>query len=339
MWHRRPSGFSLRRLLLEVSLIMKERKVDSNTRSMNSKRLPAVVAVSRQSAFTLVELLVGLILTIFISAVAITYMVSSSQTFRVQTADSLSHENARYALEILSQNVRLAGLNDLQGGDVQLPSNLIYIGTGCPTDENVSIAAGAGVVRCSADDLSAAAGPVTSDRLAIEYVANTNMTGCNGDAIVASEANPQRLANVFWTADLDGDSVRSLYCQTINTTANPDAPVVAGPALPIIDGVDSMQVQYGTVLSDETNPSRVIQRYQSFTTLIDDSALILEAVQNIKAIRIALLVNGGLADDGDSQLELSENRSYELLDVDIDFTADQVLRQVYSTTIALPNAL
>ena len=317
---------------------MKERKVDSNIRSMNIKRLPVMAAVSRQSAFTLVELLVGLVLTIFISAVAITYMVSSSQTFRVQTADSLSHENARYALEILSQNVRLAGLNDLQGGDVQLPSNLIYIGTGCPTNEDVSIAGGAGV-RCSADDLSAAAGPVTSDRLAIEYVANTNMTGCNGDAIVASEANPQRLANVFWTADLDGDSVRSLYCQTINTTANPDAPVVAGPALPIIDGVDSMQVQYGTVLSDETNPSRVIQRYQSFTTLISNSALTLEAVQNIKAIRIALLVNGGLADVGDSQLEASENRSYELLDVDIDFTADQVLRQVYSTTIALPNAL
>ena len=50
------------------------------------------------SGFTLVELLVGLVLTLFISAIAITYMISTSQSFKAQTNDALSQENASLLL-------------------------------------------------------------------------------------------------------------------------------------------------------------------------------------------------------------------------------------------------
>ena len=106
---------------------------------------------AKQTGFTLVELLVGLILTVFISAIAITYMVSSSQAFRVQTNDSLSHENARYALEVLSQNVRLAGLNPQN--DITQQLDVVYLGTGCEAG-NEGSNSGSAAGQCTVDDLS-----------------------------------------------------------------------------------------------------------------------------------------------------------------------------------------
>ena len=286
----------------------------------------------KQHGFTLVELLVGLILTIFISAIAITYMVSSSQSFRVQTADSLSHENARFALELLSQNIRLGGYSEIEEART-FPLDGIYLGNNSGNTEDSN--ANGDNNACTADDLAN-----TSDRLAVDYIANTNVTGCNGSIVNANNAAPQRMVNVFWTADLDGDGVRSLYCQTLNVT--PGAAAVApGAAQAIIDGVDALQVQYGVTFGDDsTNPAQTIQRYQSFDNLINsvtpDSDPRL-TTRNVKAVRLALLVNSGLADDGDNQLERPEERTYQLLDASVTIPDDRILRQIYTTTIAIPN--
>ncbi len=277
-----------------------------------------------QRGFTLVELLVGLVLTLFISAIAITYMVASSQSFRVQANDSLSQENARYALEILSQNVRLAGFDPLNNIGTNL--DVIYTGTGCEAAEQGQ---NSGTEICTQDGLTANANGINSDRFAVEYIVDGNFTACNGALINASPVNTQRLANVFWTADIDLDGVRSLYCQTINVNGGNN--VGGAPAQPIIDGVDAIQVQYGVA----ENPDGLIQSYQSYDNLIAGG--LVAQTRNVKAIRIALLVNGGFASAGDSQLEVTQDRTYQLLDATVSVNADRLLRQVYSTTIATPN--
>ena len=287
----------------------------------------------RQAGFTLVELLVGLALTVFISAIAITYMYSSTQVFRVQTNDSLSHENARFALELLSQNIRLAGQN--RPTDISTTLDVVYNGTACTADDASNV--NGNTSRCTVDTLIADAGTLASDRLAVDYLAISDITGCNGTVFNATTLAPLHLVNVFWVADLDANGISSLYCQTIDATANGASNVNGGTAQPLIDGIDAMQIQYGVSTGAGTE---LIQRYQSYTNLIAQGGV--AATRNVKAIRLALLVNSGLgSQDGDGNaevsLEIADNRTYQLLDETLNIDDDQVFRQVYSTTIAIPN--
>ena len=167
----------------------------------------------------------------------------------------------------------------------------------------------------------------------MDFLIDADFSTCDGAVVNASRFNIVRLANVFWTADLDNDGVRSLYCQTINVNTNS----VAGVAQPIIDGVDAIQIQYGVAANVEDDPANLIQRYQSYTNLVAGIADPSIRTQNVKAIRIALLVNGGFAGDADSQLEIEQDRNYQMLDASVAIDDDRVLRQVYSTTIAIPN--
>lgn len=310
----------------------------ANKRPLNMRFVSASMThKNKQGGFTLVELLVGLILTVFISAIAITYMWSSAQVFRTQTNDSLSHENARYALELLSQNIRLAGQN--RPNNIAETLDVVYNGDTCAADDGNN--ANGDVNACTVDTLINDPDVLASDRLAVDYLAITNVTGCNGIVFNATVVTPQRLVNVFWVADVDGDGIRSLYCQTINVT-NDVANVNGGTAQPLIDGIDAMQIQYGVATGVDVDPFNPIQRYQSYTNLIASGGL--RATGNVKAIRLALLVNSGLAAAdggarGDVLLEAAQDRTYQLLDEAVTVADERVFRQIYSTTIAIPNTL
>ncbi len=304
----------------------------------NKANMAAIIpnhSSSKQSGFTLVELLVGLALTVFIGTIAITYMWSSSQVFRVQTNDSLSQENARFALELLSQNIRLAGQNRPTDGSLNL--DVVYQGEVCAGDDRSS--ANGNNSACTVDTLIDSADVLASDRFAVDYLADRNFTGCNGTNFNASSVLPQRLINVFWVADLDDDGIRSLYCQTINVTTGA-GDVNNGAAQPLIDGVDAIQVQYGVSADEDTDRFRRIQRYQSYDNMIADGGV--AATRRVRAIRIALLVSSGVgSEDGDGRgdilTEVAQDRNYQLLDETIDIDEEQVFRQVYSTTVAIPN--
>jgi len=59
--------------------------------------------------YTLVELMVGLLLSVFIVMMTIAYLVTSAKTFSVQTNEALIQENARFTLDALSRLIREAG--------------------------------------------------------------------------------------------------------------------------------------------------------------------------------------------------------------------------------------
>ena len=280
-----------------------------------------------QKGFTLVELLVGLMLSVFIIGVAITYMITSTRTFRIQTNETLIQENARFALDVLTQNFRLAGLNPSNNFDNDL--QVIYSDAKCPADESSLADNAAGNTACTQDGANDATDN-NSDRIAIDYMVDASksgsaviVNGCNSHQITVAAGSETRLASVFWTADIDGDGVRSLYCQTHNL----DTETAEGVALPLIDGVDRIQFQYGV----DSDNDGLIERYQSFTNLGAANTT------NVRAIRVAMLLNGGTNPDQNFDIEAQVLRNYTLLDAPISGFNDQLFRQTYSTTVMIPN--
>lgn len=279
--------------------------------------------------FTLVELLVGLFLSIFIVGIAFTYFVSSSQTFRVQTNDSILQENARFAIEILTQNLRLAGLNP--SNELALAENLgTILTTSICTNAETGLADGAsGTSPCTVDNLGGS--PTASDRISVAYILEADdgpvsVRGCNNQIINIPFGERARLTNTLWSAPSANNAAngaRSLYCQTYDLDNNR----ALGAALPLVDGIDSIQFQYGVDLDADG----LIDRYQPITAVAD--------LATIKTVRAGLLINSGLATDSSSNTEDLGVRLYNVLDVNgITFT-DRKLRQIFSTTVLIPNTI
>lgn len=287
------------------------------------------------SGFTLVELLVGLLISLFIIAGTIGYMITSAQSFRVQANDTFSSENAQFLLEYVSQNIRQAGLD--ASGDISLAIDVIYNGDRCTENADESTEAGDSS-PCTVDDFTPG-----SDRLAIDYVLSAEVNGgsaimCNNQVVNVPIGGNIHVANILWTDDLDDDGVRSLYCQPIDISNN----TVFGSAAPIIDGIDRMQVQYGVDSDDpldgETDGDGIIDAYHSYENLVAlSNATPAFITRRVKAVRLAFLVSSGVIEAQDANSELEEQRTFTLLDADDIQITDQLLRQVYSTTVLLPN--
>lgn len=295
----------------------------------NTRMQKSTMFKVKEQGFTLVELLVGLALSVFIVAVTVTYMTTSSRTFRVQTNESLIQENARFALEILTQNFRLAGLNPSNNFANDLA--VVYADTKCPAGEAGLADGDIGAAVCTKDGANDTTDN-NSDRIALDYMVDASKSasavtvfGCNSHQITVPAGDEVRLASVFWSGDLDGDGVRSLYCQTYNLQTEQ----AEGTALPLVDGVDRLQFQYGV----DSDNDGVIERYQSFSNLGAANT------NDVRAIRVAMLLNGGANPDQNFDSEQQVNRSYSLLDAPASAFNDRELRQVYSTTVLIPNTL
>ena len=66
----------------------------------------------QQGGFSLIELMIALVLGLVIVGAVINAFLSMSQTYKVQDALSRSQESGRFALELVSQELRMAGFTD-----------------------------------------------------------------------------------------------------------------------------------------------------------------------------------------------------------------------------------
>jgi len=294
-----------------------------------------------QFGFTLVELLVGLALGLFIITVSLTYLVSSGRTFSAQTNDDIIQENARFALELLTQQLRLAGLNSSDELDDEL--DVILTSNFCANDnsgvnEGGVSDSGNAAAACTKDSTG---GQFDSDRFGFDYKVVAPTTTCGGQLVTQAMLNNSggtiTLASVFWVQDNpDRTNVRSLYCQTFDKENNQ----TIGPGVPLIDGVDAMQVQYGR----DSNDDSLVDSYVNYTDLINGSTTEASATRTVTLVRVAMLISSGLDSGSNSAvsatIETTENTEYTLLDNNA-FTVndERVLRQIFSTTVLMPNAL
>ena len=82
-----------------------------------------------QYGFTLIELMIALLISSIMITVAVSQLLQSRKVYFVQEADARIEENARYALEVLRDNVKLAGYVDTSGASIpDLPPARFYNG-------------------------------------------------------------------------------------------------------------------------------------------------------------------------------------------------------------------
>jgi len=214
-------------------------------------------------------------------------------------------ENARFALQILTDNIRLAGYQD--PSPAQQMSNELAKKIGNPPFQFHTDACGS-FNPCTADG----GGTNNSDRLAIQLNPPPGAeTDCTGTVVPANAV----IANVYYITTTNG--INSLTCRGVDSdTGN----WLGGSEQPLISGIDSMQIQYGI---DSGNGAT---QFVSADRVDWDSA-------SIAAVRIAVLVSSGSATgSGDAQ-----QKDYVLLDANALSFNDKLLRQVYTTTASIQN--
>jgi len=289
-----------------------------------------------KKGFSLVELLVGMAISLFVAGVAISYLVTSSRNLTEKTGLDLVQENTRFALEMLSSNIRLAGLINVKntGSDELDP---LFTQSICHSDFKTQ-PTGSDTSACNLDNVNNAFGGIStmqSDRLAIQMETNRPFQTCAGTTITPGANLMARVVTVFWAGDIDGDGVSSLYCQTYTDQGVTGSLslnyTLEGNAIPLVDGIEMFQVQYG--IDTDATPDGDIDTYQPF------SGLSAGQIANILSVKIGLLVSPGQTISSEQSSDnANEEKEYQVLDGYYKSAAtDRVRRQAITTTIFLPN--
>ncbi|GAA6139043.1 hypothetical protein NBRC116583_27900 [Arenicella sp. 4NH20-0111] len=279
-----------------------------------------------QHGYTLVELMIGLLISLMVGSVALTFMLSGARTLSNQGAEDTIQENARFALEILASSVRLSGSNTSKDPQTATLSQGVFREAICANkDCNVN----------NAEHKTGTAGKnaiiSATDVAAFEYISNQGKT-CTGTDITFE----QQVVQVYYIADPEDDGVSSLYCAaylaSLNYVSNTfTGHVASGNAVPLIDGVEMLQVQYGL----DSDSDGLIDGYVSYANLDPAPA----KVSGLRAIKIGLVFSNTQEEVAGSQnTENKKSRTYTALDGSLTAN-DAVLRQSVSTTIFLPNII
>jgi hypothetical protein len=265
---------------------------------------------------------------LFISTVATTYFLSSSRAFQITNVDARVQENGFFGLDVLTQSVRAAGFAYEVGSQTAMPEYLSNQNS-CPDT------AGAGnAIACLGDAIDG-----VSDRVAFEMVTRpaspaqgiTTSSGVACDGTALNQLLPERYLNVFWVGG------GNLNCQTVNIEAA--APVSVGAVTALVQGVDSLQVQYGLDL-DGTGAAETYVPFASFAGIVAanaDFSNTADLIKRVRSVRFALLVNSGITALRGGANDTQQDRSYILLDAPAVQFNDSNRREIYSTTVTLPN--
>jgi prepilin-type N-terminal cleavage/methylation domain-containing protein len=255
------------------------------------------------NGFTLIEVLISMLISTVMVSIAIGQLVSSRTLYGLQEADTRIEENARYALELLSSNIRMAGYKNTHltaTGGAENITQQFFTGD-CP----------GAFTSCTSDGAGN-----TTDHLAIVLDPETNVT-CTGVAVGVNDI----IANLFFIAQDNG--INSLRCRSYTITNNSTATGIAGSEATLIEGIENMQILYG--IADPTDSEKKVDSYVSATNVTDWG--------RITAARITLLVGTGYNDNVDT----SNSRSFTLADATTTAFTDSNRRKIFSTTTVIRN--
>jgi type IV pilus assembly protein PilW len=317
-----------------------------------------------QQGLTLVELMVAMTIGIFlVGAVGIIY-VNTSTTSRSSTLESQMNEDAALALELLQQQIRLAGYSSVDTDGIRQFSGIAVRGcdggfavggtaadndgttafssleckTGATDDDNDALAVRYEATLLNSQEVTDAGGVKRPGNCIHEGISAWDASGAGG-----SSANNVALAdNRYYIAD-DGD-VPSLFCK-----GRKDANFSNATAL--IPNIEDMQITYGVTAAPEENkpfPNQITAYVKASDTVLGATA---ENWSRVVAIRICLLARSanpvpagnnavGRAASGSGATAVAEVQGLGTY-VDCEGTkqtkSDRYLRRAYATTIQLRN--
>lgn len=312
---------------------------------------------ARSSGFTLVELMVALAISSFLLIGATTVYMQSRTSFRVTETISRLQEDARFALDLLEADIRMASYYGLQSRplmvankadaleavppglgvanecrqnwaiDLELPievSNNAYPAwnADCAAEYGVVAASDAIVVRRVSEDPVAVLGATTLHLQAHRFRTSLLFVGTAVPAgFPAAESQTHELiVNGYYVSQgSDGDpTVPSLRRYTLTDGAG-------GPQVipeEILPGVEDMQIQLGV----DTDRNGSVDRYVN----ADDPILV---PRELLAVRVWLLVRAEQRENG-----FEDGRAYVYADRNMAAPMDAFRRMLVSRTILLRNA-
>ncbi len=223
--------------------------------------------MKKQRGLSLVELMIATVIGLMLMNAVIDIMLNSRQTSRMMEGLSRTQENGRFALDIFSRDIRMAGYQSPDNNDGSA-IDLFFQGD-C-----------GGFNPCTSNGAGTA-----SDSIAIQFDPppdDGTETDCTGAGVGATTT----IANVYFIA-VDASGVSSLSCRGFDV----DAGAWIAAAQPLIDGVDNLQLLYGEY--DDTG----VGQFVSVDRVTDWTA--------VKAVRVGMLVNAGNV-DGMAAMRLRE---------------------------------
>lgn len=254
----------------------------------------------------MIAMVVGLLLL----AGVIQIFLSSKQSYQLLDGLSRLQENGRFAMDVVTLNVRHAGYktNGLAGNDLIFP-----VDTAVYAPANVSFST-AGQVVVGTENNNSTTDVILNgtDTISFRFQGSADIPAGTAlrDCLNATPAAGIRAINTLYvrTPELE------LHCRD-----------GAGDDQPLLDGVENMQILYGV----DTDGDRIANKYRTATNVAASNEW-----ARIVSVRIALLLSTvqGVTNDFDTA-------RYTLLNNPVDPVDDRLRRHVFTTTIALRNQL
>jgi len=326
------------------------------------KKRPLPHSARAVRGLTLIELMVSLTIGLVVMLAVLSTYLGSSKASRIADAQGRMNEDAQAALNVLSQQLRMAGNNPIQANrtataarnplnalsdGTNIYDGSLYVVRGCDGKfSNITTTANISLLTC-------AAGTSTlPDSIAVFYEADryntvptatglptdclgqslttqtAAVTAVNGTATSAATASFFVADNRFYIGTSSAIVSPSLYCKG-NGNATPQ---------PLVENVEDMQFTYGT--SPITSTATQVAGYldaASLLTQTDLAALANDATRwsHVMTVRICVLMRSD-----NFVLDNAVSARYTKCDgTDETNPPDLRLRRAYSTTVVLRNRL
>jgi type IV pilus assembly protein PilW len=249
-------------------------------RDMKRRPLPAA-----EAGLTLIEMMVAIAIGLLLMVGIAQVYLSSMSTQRTQNDATLLNESARFTFDLLSRELRKAGFRN------SWQQNSASVSEFCPTEDPLPQSAYIGLndpatISTASADLSGTAIPISnqSDVLKVRFYGESangteSVTDCHGYPVAASQLVQDTL---YVAPDPANNNEPTLWCHT----DNPAPATAAHPgALPLVAGVESLQLLYG----EDTDNDGIINRYVPWQ--------LVSKVHKVSAVKASAVVRGpnGLA--------------------------------------------
>ena len=271
----------------------------------------------RQSGVSLVEIMVALTAALLLTVTVGQIYLANKQTYRLQEAQSRLQEDARYALDIFTRNIRMAGYKTIpwNAGTVAFPRD-------AGTDTAKPDFGRAGQVITGL--YGSAAAPAT-DKLSVRFH-GSGKGSCQPDGLVqdcrGSELDAGDIAVNSFAVDSANDELQcTAWNETVAKSKDPSCKLThyTPSPQPIVSGFGNFQVLYGV----DTDADRTADQYVTAGSVGTNWL-------NVVAVRLSF----ELVSSEDNLTMTPETYTFN----GSSFT-DRRLRRRFGTTIALRNRL
>ncbi len=321
----------------------------------------APVFAPRQRGFSLIELMVSLTIGLIIMLAVVSAYLGSAGAGRTAEAIGRMNEDAQMALTILSQQLRMAGVNPSQpdrstvatgtntlGNSVPLHNTLTnaYVLRGCDLSfSDVKTAASTGSLTCG--HTASSSGP---DSIAIAYEAdryNTIPTSagvptdCMGSGITPTTAGYTKSDNATTATATIYEAENRFFVGTSTSVVNPTLYCKGNASAygqPLIENIEDLQLRYGTS-NPAVTPTKVLGYLKAYE--VDNDATTLTGLTGaasrwnaVKTVRICVVVRSEnpVLDSIASAKYMNCAEPPTLVSPN-----DKYLRRAYTTTVVLRN--